>query len=177
MTLDEIRDVCSMSEPDDWHTIDCWSADSGPAYLNQWIDGDHRFHSRRAVLRADAAVGLAWGLTTDEKYDPPWLSRHWNNAHTSMQIVDTLYQGMLVDRAHCAIVDSGRSRMPLPAHNPIAEAMHSEGLSDYTITPRQYRLFLLIEELDGGSPEGERLDNYLRQAGFRLEGGGDPWME
>jgi len=185
MTLDEIRDLCSESTPDDWHTIDCWSADAGPAYLDElgpayldeWVDGDHRFHTRRAVLRSDVTVGLAWGLTVTDSHAPEWTSPHWNPNPGPVQIVETFFQGVLVDREHYALVDSGRAKLPLPVYDPISEALHSEGLSDYTITPHQYRLFLLLDELDGGSPEGEGPGDYLRQAGFRLEGGGDRWME
>lgn len=176
MTLEEIRDLCSESEPGDWHTIDCWSGDAGPAYLDQWLDGDHRFHTRRAVLRSDVAVGLAWGLTVTDSHAPEWMSPHWNPNPGPVQIVETFYQGMLVDREHGAVVDSGRALLPLPARDPIPEALHSEGLADYTITRHQYKLFRLIEELDGGSPDGERLEDYLRQAGFRLEGGSEPWL-
>src|SRR5687768_439239 len=71
MTLDELLTTCAGSSPDDWNTITCWGARSGPSYLDQFVPGmsrndsgamefrlHHREHTNRAAYKPDLSINI-----------------------------------------------------------------------------------------------------------------------
>ena len=88
MTLTEPLTQLPAPPPEDWSTIGCWGAGSGPSYrdhLTFWntYDVDQKnvltvdSHSNVGVFNPNLAITIAWGMKSSEvygDYDAGWLS-------------------------------------------------------------------------------------------------------
>lgn len=133
MTLDDLLATCAQSSPDDWNTITCWGARSGPSYLDQFVPGmsrgeggamefrlHHREHSNRAAYKPDLSINIGFGLDPDELFpdDRRKLAEkeffNFDDSDWSFNYCDFFYCGNLVARKAYAVVDGGRAVLPLP---------------------------------------------------------------
>jgi hypothetical protein len=133
MTLDELLATCAQSSPDDWNTITCWGARSGPSFLDQFVPGQtrtddgkmefrlhRREHSNRAAYKPDLSINVGFGLNPDQLFpdEEPKLApldfADFADPDWSFQYCDFFYCGNLVQRVPYAVVDGGRSILPLP---------------------------------------------------------------
>jgi hypothetical protein len=171
MTLDELRRVIFGSEPSDWHVIHCWGATSGPSYLDDFgeaaVNGariEVRAHPERATYRPDVRIGLAWGLTVDERREFDW-SQHFSDKRCSPVLADLLWNGSLVDRYSGASVDGGRGVLPMPLGASVETSPTDVEQIGWKVTEAEVSLWCLIDRLKGGESE---FDMYLRLAGFTV---------
>jgi hypothetical protein len=149
------------SQADQWHTITCWGAGSGPSYKDRFefwntynaqanvLKADS--HSNSAVFREDVAISLAWGLQADATFAEPWATT-FPDPKASRDFVDVFYNNSLVYRDTYIVVDGGRACLPMPES------------ADSLTVPRGYAsLIRLIDELGLRTSD---YDSYFKRAGF-----------
>jgi hypothetical protein len=141
--LEELRRLIAESDRGDWNVIDCFGK-AGPSYLaSPWLAVDHdaygdREHHARAAFRQDVAVGLAWGMVANDRYEAEWLEG-FSNKRAHSAIADILYNGMLVAREYYLVVDGGRAKLPLPRED--------EG-GQLRVSRQHCKLVKLLDEFD-----------------------------
>lgn len=166
MTLDELLTTCAQSSTDDWNTITCWGARSGPSYLDQFIPSEfrgvyrleHRTHAQRSAYRPHLSINIGWGLDPDEEWGGHKRDLrsdyfdHFDDSGWSMNYCDFFYNGNLVAREGYAVVDGGRAILPLPNH---------EGF----VTQWEHDWFRV---LDGIGLYVSDYDSYFHRSGLRV---------
>jgi len=155
MTLDEIRNICAQSQPDDWTRIEF------PLYAGEmtYVDeargiGEHS-HDGRAIYRPNVAISILSGHVFQAEYHADWLE-HFTDKKASGQLADIAYNGVIVDRVHYVVVDGGRSVLPSPRMGTRVVSVWSDAI---------VRLLHALWD----SPEP--YDRYFTMAGLSLESG------
>ena len=164
MTLDELINLVTSSNPQDWYTTVCWGADSGPSYRDhfnffQVYEGQSnvlvaKAHPLVACYKPDLSVTLAWGLDENPHFEEPWANG-FPDPKAASHYIDIFYNNALVFRTLYVSVDGGRAYLPLP-----------EG-PDELVVPRPYNALIRLIDHIGGTRISE-YDTYFRRAGFQV---------
>jgi hypothetical protein len=164
MTFDELINLVTSSDPEDWHTTVCWGADSGPSYRDhfnffQVYDGQPNVlfaeaHSLVACYKPDLSVTLAWGLDAIRDFKEPWANG-FADPKAASHYVDIFYNNALVFRTVYVSVDGGRAYLPLPESR------------DALSVPRAYNALIRLIDHIGGTRISE-YDTYFKRAGFHV---------
>jgi hypothetical protein len=123
MTLQALMERVITSQREDWHTINCFGADRGPAYRDRFtfwskLNGqsgvlEAESHDIVAVYMPDVSITLAWGLRHIDDFEEEWANK-FSEPHASSFYVDVFYNNALIFRDICVSVDGGRATLPLP---------------------------------------------------------------
>jgi hypothetical protein len=112
MTLEDIRNICAKSEPEDWARIDFPLYAGEIAYYAEAPEGKYA-HDGRAIYKPDIAISILSGHTFQDNYQADWLEDFADKSATG-NLADIAYNGVVVDRVHYVVVDGGRSILPSP---------------------------------------------------------------
>jgi len=167
MTLDELLTVFADSGPDDWNVIGCWGANSGPAYLDEFIpmeaNGEyqlrHNSHSTRGAFKPNVAIGVGWGLSPGDAFPDAQEEgpRDWSTVFADPVVgtsfLDFFYCGSLVYRERYADVDGGRCVLPWPRH-------------DLVVSQLSHDLIRVLDRL--ANPAASEFDSYFARAKFKI---------
>ena len=162
MTLTEIMDTIISSSKEDWHSITCWGAMSGPSYRDKF-EFYYKYEESPNVLHAvshgmvasykpDLSITLAWGLTANNDFREPWANK-FPDPKASSHYADIFFNNALVYRVPYVVVDGGRAKLPIP-----------KSPTDLLI-PSAYSA--LIELLDEIETYTSQYDQYFSLAGFK----------
>jgi hypothetical protein len=172
MTFDEITQVLEESTPDDWYEVPLasgWDSFVWTLAITTF-GGDRRQvievegHYSRAVYCDNPDLGLAWGLKSQDEFTEPW-TQAFADKTASSQYVDVLWNGMLIDRFVHVVVDGGRSAIPLPDREMVANLVLG-----YSLKNRDYRVGRLVASISGRT-ELKTFDEYIKRVGIVLEEG------
>jgi hypothetical protein len=168
-SLTDIRTMIRASSADDWEVPLV-----GPTYLNafgmvsdasrQWMEQSEHYH--RAAYRPDVSLGLAWGLPAshaDDRQNFPWSDRFIDRA-VDLDIVDVLWNGMLIDRREIARVDGGRGTLPYARSMVIDSGQTFPEVVGETTNPYDVHLARLTHVLGGGRLED--FEEHFRRSGI-----------
>lgn len=168
MNFQELFDTITSSRPEQWNTVVCWGADSGPSYRDHFVFNDvynkhpnvlvAESHGMIAAFKPNLSLTLAWGLEFSDKFEEPWTSK-FANPKASGHYVDVFFNNALVHRDTYVIVDGSRAYLPFP-----------KSQFDLSV-PRAYSAF--IELIDGLGLRESEYDRYFKVAGFSLSDA--PW--
>lgn len=126
MKFDDLRAMIQSSTPADWNGIHCWGSGAGPAYRVDWDKGNRgkewelyfREHSHVAAYKPDLGLSLAWGMPAtfdeDREMKPDWIENFPLVDGVSYYLIDTFWNGAVVDRGYYAVVDA-EAYVPLPS--------------------------------------------------------------
>jgi hypothetical protein len=175
MNLDEIRSIVEGSDAAAWHVL---SGDA-PTYLGQFVehasDDEHWQelfqHERRAVLRRDIDVGLAWGMTADPHHEgesEPYWTEAFLPRKVYVHVVEVLYRGQPVDREVYAVVDNAHGVVPWPQPRYARDADIASGAMPEALEVDrwQFNLVRLLGEL--GVALGGSVENYMSRCGITV---------
>ena len=163
MTLAELMDRIINSSKEDWNSIACWGAGSGPSYRNKFefystYEGEQAVlhcvpYGMAASYKPDLSITLAWGLTVNEDFREPWANK-FPDPKASSHYVDVFFNNALVYRELYVVVDGGRTKLPIPRK------------PKELLVPRNYYSFIkLLDEIDTYLSSYE---SYFKQAGFEI---------
>jgi hypothetical protein len=170
MTFDEIARILERSIPDDWYMVPSvsgwdsfvWTMTIVTRYPDKDQEVELEGHHSRAVYRPDVGLGLAWGLTSQDEFSEPW-TEVFPDKQASVEYIDVLWNGMLVDRFPQVVVDGGRSSLPLPDRQLV------DGTPvGYCLRKRDHRLGRLVAGIEGRT-RLKTFDEYVRRSGLVLE--------
>lgn len=176
MKYDDLRATIEKSRPSDWNGIHCWGSGAGPAYREDWDKSTRgadnwqlhlRRHSHVAAYKADLGLTLAWGMEAhfDMKREmtPDWIKNFPLLDGVSYYLLDTFWNGSLVDRGMYASVDA-EAYLPLPT--PVYGRDNEEGvptLERLEVTRYDVALTRVVNIL--ANHRGDDFDRVLNQAG------------
>ena len=177
MKLDELRSTIAQSSPDDWNGIHCWGAGSGPAFLADWDKGTRgndtwqlylRQHSHVAAFKEDLSLTLAWGMGAyfDNNRDmtPDWLNNFPLVDGVNYYLLDTFWNGTLVDRGYYASVDAeAYVPLPSPVYGPDGED-GTPTLRRLEVTRYDVAVTRIVNVL--ANHRADDFDRVLNQTGF-----------
>jgi hypothetical protein len=174
MELEELLETIVTSDREDWHSIPCWGADSGPSYRDLFTfyemwDGERgvlkaESHAYAAVYKPDVSITLAFGLRHVENFQEEWANQ-FPDPHASSSYVDVFYNNALVYRNLYVTVDGGRASLPL-----VTRKFEQEKVVALEV-PRSYHDFIrLISGLKGSS---DMFEDYFARAGIKIVE--EPW--
>ena len=175
MNLDEFQKTILATTPDDWTSISCWGAGTGPSYLNKfevWKTGHGEFssievdsHAEILSLKSNLLISVASGMTHNDDFIEAWANK-FADRKASSGFVDFFYSGALVYRDIYVSVDGGRCRLPLPTQHVNNETYEIERL---TVSAAKAHFFRLLNGADSST-----YDNYLGRSGIEIVE--SPWM-
>jgi hypothetical protein len=172
----DVRDLIQSSQPGDWNGIHCWGSGSGPTYRMGWDKGKRgddwelyfRQHSHVAAFKPDLSLTLAWGMEAhfDMKREmtPDWIENFPLVDGVSYYLLDTFWNGALVDRGYYAPVDA-EAYVPLPS--PVYGRDDDEGvptLERYEVTRYDVALTRIVNVL--ANHRADDFDRVLSRTGF-----------
>jgi hypothetical protein len=163
MTLEELLNEITSSEPEDWHTIGCFGSGAGPSYRNKLTffnvyEGQPNIlfsdsHTTVAVYKPNLSITMAWGLECSKEFKEEWATK-FPDPSASVDFVDIFYNSALVYRDYYVVVDGGRAYLPMPNYP-----------NDLSV-PRRYSAFIkLIDRLVGRTSD---YDRFFNQAGLKI---------
>lgn len=176
MKYADLRAAIESSRPDDWNGIHCWGAGSGPAYRVDWDKSQgaddwelyFRQHSHAAAFKPDLGLTLAWGMEASfdmqREMTPDWLENFPLVDGVTYYLLDTFWNGALVDRGYYTVVDA-EAYIPLPS--PIYGGDDAEGvptLDRYEVTRFDVAVTRIVHIL--ANHRAEDYDRVLDRAGF-----------
>lgn len=164
MELKNLMELIIKSSPDDWNTINCWGANSGPSYHYKFTSQQQyqgqppvlqsASHTLVATYKPDISISMAWGLAMNNQFMEQWIN-NFHDQRASSHYVDIFYNNSLVHRAIYVIVDGGRAKLPLAK---------IEG-TDLQV-PEAYRDFVkLLDQIDSYHSQ---FDSYFQRANFAI---------
>ena len=170
MTLQEILNIITASEPDQWNSIACWGASSGPSYRYQIVDFEvyegqknvlrTKDHSIVAAFTPDVSITMAWGLGCNEDFKEVWANK-FPDPRASSHYVDIFYNGAMVFRDLYVSVDGGRAKLPLPERK-----IDDDGkVLSLEVPVGEHKLIRLVDSLGGYISQ---FDSYFKRAEFSL---------
>ena len=178
MKYSDIRDSIQKSHPSDWNSIPCWGSGSGPSYRVEWdkmtgagSEWELRLkeHSHIAAYKPDLGVTLAWGMPAyDDKHPemkPDWLDKFPLVNSVEYFLIDTFWNGSVIDRDYYTVVDS-QAYLPLPTPlfgEPGIGSADSQ-LERHEVTHYQVALTRLVNNLD--NHQDSNFDRTLDRTGF-----------
>lgn len=174
MTLEEYKKLITGAALEDWTTIGCWGAGSGPSYrdaISVWTKGGGEFHNIEIdshaeifSLKSNLSVSVACGITHNDDFVEEWANS-FPDKHASSSFVDFFYCNQLVYRDIYVVVDGGRCRIPLPEMKFNEKTHEVELLS----VPREkYEFYRLL------NGTGYDYDSYFERTGIVVVD--EPWM-
>ena len=114
MTFEQMVEILTRSDRDDWSVIVAWGHGSGPSYRTHLDRTDlEDSHHTVAVYKPDLSVTLAWGMTINDNFLEPWANG-FPDPRARGNIADVFYNSALVLREHYVVVDGGRAYLPMP---------------------------------------------------------------
>jgi hypothetical protein len=172
MTLEELLDKFINSDRENWNTISCWGANSGPSFKNKFSfwkmwDGqpnvlNHSSFSNVASYKPDLSITFAWGLSVydneeDGRIDKPWATSFSDPRPGHSNWVDFYYNNALVFREAYVVVDGGRCKLPFPQYREDGSTYCSRKLYDF---------MRKLNQITGS----DNFDNYFNLTGIEVVG-------
>ena len=162
MTLSELIDTIVSSSKEEWHSMACWGAMSGPSYRDKLefyyhYEGQPNVlhsvsHGMVASYKPDLSITLAWGLTANDDFKEPWANK-FPDPKASSHYADIFFNNALVYRELYVVVDGGRAKLPIPE------------ITKELLIPQKYSSFIkLLDNIDTYISD---YDRYFAQAGFK----------
>lgn len=174
MTLEEYKNLIISATLDEWTTIGCWGAGSGPSYrdaISVWTKGSGEFHNIEIEshaeifsLKSNLLVSVACGLTHNDDFIEDWANS-FPDKKASSSFVDFFYSNQLVYRDIYVSVDGGRCSIPLP------EMKFDESTDEVkalTVQREKYEFYRLL------NGTGYDYDSYMQRTGIVVVD--EPWM-
>ncbi len=168
MTLDEIIELITNSNPEDWNEIGCWGYGSGPSYKDQFTfyevyDAEPNIlkadsHSTVSVYKKNLSVTMAYGLTSNDDFKEKWANQFPDPSARS-KMIDIFYYNALVFRETYLVVDGGRCKLPIPSYTEDGELYVAKGYYDF---------IKFIEILSSGATTSKNFDYYFGQTGIKV---------
>lgn len=169
MNLSEYQKILLSTEVDDWTTISCWGAGSGPSFLNKfdvWKTGRNEFHSIEidshsnvCSLKSNLLISVAFGLLHNDNFIEPWANK-FDDKSARSSFIDFFYSGALVFRDIYVSVDGGRCILPLPNQQVNESTYEVERLTVSKDKAHFFRLLNGTDEIDYSS--------YLNRSGIEI---------
>lgn len=174
MTLDEFKKLIIETSIEDWTSISCWGAGSGPSYrdaISVWTRGSGEFHNIEVdshgevlSLKRNLLVSVAWGMTHNNDFVEEWANS-FDDPHASSSFVDFFYANQLVYRDVYVAVDGGRSLIPLPEIRLVESPKEAKEL---VVPKEKYAFFRLL------NGTGYDYEKYFQRTGIKVID--EPWM-
>jgi hypothetical protein len=168
--FEDVIDRIAGSSLNDWWTISCWGAFSGPSYRDRLAfyevyEGDkNTLHVESqpnvGVYKPDISITIAWGLHSNNDFKEAWANQ-FPDPQASSSFLDVFYNNALIFRNTYVMVDGGRANLPLPRVERDKEGNRTAAL---TVPRREHDLIRLVDSLTHKSD----FDRYFRQAGLTI---------
>jgi hypothetical protein len=121
MNLKEYKQQILATYIDDWTSIACWGANSGPSYRNSVIESsiggvsslNIDSHSTVLSLKSNLNIQISHGLTANERYHAEW-TKNFSDDKAESCFIDFFYNNQLVFRDTYILIDGARCLVPSP---------------------------------------------------------------